>query len=391
MNVDVPTYSPPTTTDEDENGNLDRRVIPRSLNKRFNWEFHHYHFLAESLLGGIASLDLVRAGNNIALLPLGSREDKKQEKDQYRQVNNVERYSAYRMDQEIYDRQWLFIPWEEDWRDAYGLNEPIVKGLFDHRFVDAQRWNETTDHGDWVGFERVVIIDRWSSHLYNTLANQWNKMALDVFSLLPSIPPPDPSSSKGVESIFSPYRDRFLGYMNIQSLHRHKTGTALHEIPKIVYVDRQSSSRRLLNGTHDDLLDVLDGLDHRGKAKIQVGRLEEMSYGDQIRLFADADIIIGVHGNGLTHQVWMAPGGIIIEIFPPGVFLRDYQLIAQVVGHEHIAILDSQIYTKQEWENEPGKLLASRPDEANDRNITLSKDFIEDLLYLKLTNYQVVL
>ncbi len=25
-------------------------------------------------------------------------------------------------------------------------------------------------------------------------------------------------------------------------------------------------------------------------------------------------ILIGVHGNGLTHQLWMAPGGSVVEV-----------------------------------------------------------------------------
>ncbi|WWC96889.1 hypothetical protein V866_003764 [Kwoniella sp. B9012] len=354
MNIGVPSYSVPLDNPLDpligEDG-LNRRS---RIAKRFNWEFHHYHFLAESLLGGIASLDITRHRD-------GPPSILQEEKD------------------------WLVVPWEEEWKDQYGLNEPIVSGLFHHHFVDSRKWNETTLDDNWIGFERVVIVDRWSSQMHNPQAIQWNKMALDIFNLLPSTS----SSSLEVDSIFSPYRVKFLNYMDIQSLHRSKAGTAIHHIPKIVYVDRQSSSRTLLRDDHEGLLEVLGQLTKKGVANCVVGKLEEMKYQDQIRLFADADIIIGVHGNGLTHQMWMAPGGVVIEIFPPGVFLRDYQLIAQVVGHDHIAILNSRIYTRQEWKNEPGKLLATHPDEANDQNITLSQGFIEDLLYLKLTNYHV--
>lgn len=32
-----------------------------------------------------------------------------------------------------------------------------------------------------------------------------------------------------------------------------------------------------------------------------------------------ADVVIGVHGNGLTNAIWMKPGGAVIECasFPP--------------------------------------------------------------------------
>ncbi|OCF56472.1 hypothetical protein L486_05321 [Kwoniella mangroviensis CBS 10435] len=366
MNIGVPSFSVPL--DDPLNSVMEPLVEEDGLNRRsriakqFNWEFHHYHFLAESLLGGIASLEITR---HIYGHPSISQEGK--DVDQQQALHDVTGHQyGYDVDREMIDKQWLVIPWEEEWKDQYGLNEPIVSGLFHNHFVDSRKWNETTLDDHWIGFERVVIVDRWSSQMHNPQAIQWNKMALDIFNLLPSSSAS--SQSLEVEPMFSPYRDKFLDYMDIQSLHRSKAGMALHRLPKIVY---------------------LGYLTEKGIAECVVGKLEEMKYKDQIGLFADADIIIGVHGNGLTHQMWMAPGGMVIEIFPPGVFLRDYQLIAQVVGHEHIAILNSRIYTRQEWENEPDKLLASHPDEANDRNITLSQGFIEDLLYLKLTNYQV--
>nr|XP_019012033.1 uncharacterized protein I206_02871 [Kwoniella pini CBS 10737]OCF50814.1 hypothetical protein I206_02871 [Kwoniella pini CBS 10737] len=311
----------------------------RHIAKRFNWEYHHYHFLAESLLGGIASLDLVNQQHTNDINPLGER------------------------------KRWLFIPYEGDWKDPYGLNEPVVNGLFGNHLVDSSAWREISSNGDWVGLEKVVLIDRWASHRYNTKANLWNKMALDVFDSLPSSAITPTQSDTGLTSLFSGYRNNFLDYMEIQPLQRGKAGMALYEVPNIIYVDRQASGRRLVPEAHRDLLLILRDLERAGLARTVVGKLEEMSYEDQIKLFAGADIVIGVHGNGLTHQVWMAPGGILIEVFPSGVFLRDYQVVSQVVGHEHVAILDNHVYTREEWESEPGKLLATSPNDANDRNI----------------------
>ncbi|WWC60350.1 uncharacterized protein I303_102921 [Kwoniella dejecticola CBS 10117] len=330
----------------------------RHIAKRFNWEFHHYHFLAESLLGGVASLKLVDESK-----PIESKLDE--------------------------EKRWLVIPYESGWKDPYGLNEPVVNGLFGNHLVDHSAWREISSNDDWVGLERVVLIDRWASHRYNPKANVWNKMALDVFDSLPSSAISPSQTDIGLQSMFSGYRDQFLDYMEIRPLQRGKAGMAVYEIPKIVYVDRQASSRRLVPEAHRDLLLILRDLERAGLARTVVGKLEEMSYEDQIKLFASADIMIGVHGNGLTHQVWMAPGGVLVEIFPSGVFLRDYQVVAQVVGHEHVAILDSRIYTKEQWESEPGKLLATSPNDANDKNIQLDKGFVERLLKEKISQFHV--
>lgn len=61
--------------------------------------------------------------------------------------------------------------------------------------------------------------------------------------------------------------------------------------------------------------------------------------------------MIGIHGNGLTHELWMSHDSMLIEasphptpslafvltiqLFPGGTFMRDYQAPAQVLGHEY--------------------------------------------------------
>ena len=52
----------------------------------------------------------------------------------------------------------------------------------------------------------------------------------------------------------------------------------------------------------------------------------------QVRLSAAHDVMVGVHGNGLTNAVWMRPGGLVLELFPDGVRHYDYQLIAELCG-----------------------------------------------------------
>ncbi|WWC87939.1 uncharacterized protein L201_002839 [Kwoniella dendrophila CBS 6074] len=358
---------------EEEEFIQEKRRLLHYNYKRFNWEYHHYHFLAEAILGGIATLDVVRNNNT---------SDRHHDKPKVNKFSWNFGYSNTGEDEiRPEDKQWLFIPWETEWQDPYGLNQPIVNGLFHNHFVNSALLSKFTENDQWVGFERLAIIDRWASHRYNPKSNEWNKMALDVFSLLPA------SSSGAAESIFEPYRNNFLEYMHIKNKHRKEKGKSINELPKIIHVDRGHSSRHLTNQSHYNIISTLEELNKEGKANCVIGKLEDMDYVDQIKLFADADIIIGVHGNGLTHQMWMPSGGILIEIFPHGVFLRDYQVIAQVMGHQHIAILDSKIYTQEEWESEPGKLLASTG-QANDQNIHLNKGFIGDLLETKLLELQ---
>lgn len=64
----------------------------------------------------------------------------------------------------------------------------------------------------------------------------------------------------------------------------------------------------------------------------------------QVRLAARSTILMGVHGNGLTHLLWMkpTPRSTVIEFFYPGGFAYDYEFTARGLGIQHYAMWDKQ-------------------------------------------------
>ena len=50
--------------------------------------------------------------------------------------------------------------------------------------------------------------------------------------------------------------------------------------------------------------------------------------------------MLGLHGNGLTHLVWMPPNRLsaVIEIFCPLGFAQDYHWTARALGMTHYAV-----------------------------------------------------
>ena len=50
--------------------------------------------------------------------------------------------------------------------------------------------------------------------------------------------------------------------------------------------------------------------------------------------------LIGVHGNGLTHLIFMNPNrySTVIEIFHPGGFAHDYEWTTRALGMTHLAV-----------------------------------------------------
>jgi hypothetical protein len=56
----------------------------------------------------------------------------------------------------------------------------------------------------------------------------------------------------------------------------------------------------------------------------------------QVQIGAAAKMMVGVHGNGLTNQLWMKPGSLVVEIFPEASHYYDYQFFAEVAGHKYV-------------------------------------------------------
>jgi hypothetical protein len=58
--------------------------------------------------------------------------------------------------------------------------------------------------------------------------------------------------------------------------------------------------------------------------------------------------MMGVHGNGLTHLLWMNtqnPRSTVIEFFYPGGFAEDYEFTSRALGIKHYGVWDDQVFT----------------------------------------------
>lgn len=101
------------------------------------------------------------------------------------------------------------------------------------------------------------------------------------------------------------------------------------ESGKNIYVSRANGvERRVVN--EDEVMDVLSEFDFERYL------LEERSLAENARLFADADVIVGPHGAGLTDIVF-AGDATLIELFGEKV-KQPYKLLAEAVGVDYEAI-----------------------------------------------------
>ncbi|TFK44546.1 hypothetical protein BDQ12DRAFT_708463 [Crucibulum laeve] len=126
----------------------------------------------------------------------------------------------------------------------------------------------------------------------------------------------------------------------------------------ITYVSRQEVRRHLIPEDHDALVDALRNLVKRKKVEegkdweLNIVRPEMFSKDGQIQLIAKSTILLGVHGNGLTHLVFMKPSQVsaVIEIFYPGGFAHDYEWTTRALGMRHFTVWNDTYFTRP---NEP--------------------------------------
>ncbi|KAF9477432.1 hypothetical protein BDN70DRAFT_110609 [Pholiota conissans] len=74
--------------------------------------------------------------------------------------------------------------------------------------------------------------------------------------------------------------------------------------------------------------------------ELNVMEAEKLTHDQQIQAAARTTIMLGVHGNGLTHLVFMKPtrASTVIEMFYPGGFAHDYYWTSRALGMSHFAV-----------------------------------------------------
>ncbi|KAG6849007.1 hypothetical protein H0H93_012053 [Arthromyces matolae] len=119
---------------------------------------------------------------------------------------------------------------------------------------------------------------------------------------------------------------------------------------RITYVSRQSGSRRkLVDSDHLDLVEALEDLVARKGDRWELVMLEaeSLTHSGQIKAAERTTILLGVHGNGLTHLVFMKPTRVsaVVEIFYPGGFAHDYEWTARALGMDHYSVWNDRYFT----------------------------------------------
>ncbi|TFK32748.1 hypothetical protein BDQ12DRAFT_771399 [Crucibulum laeve] len=219
---------------------------------------------------------------------------------------------------------------EEGWRDKAGVDGPLMRAAFPGSSIEvADAWQDYKKLNVTVVFDRIMLISRDAAHKH-PFGGRWFKMIAGTMNL--TVP----------DGFWGPVQrslvDNLLGgipNVNDDGLVVYPPEFTSSR-PIVTYISRQGGGRRLLEKDHERLVISLKDLEVEGICQVNVAQMELLSLKDQIALVARSTVIVGVHGNGLTHQLWMpwSKRSTVIEIVYPESYDWDYEMLARNMGHK---------------------------------------------------------
>lgn len=68
---------------------------------------------------------------------------------------------------------------------------------------------------------------------------------------------------------------------------------------------------------------------------IQVAEFEDIPFKEQLEMIRGTNMLVGVHGAGLTHGMFLRPGSAMVEIMPPDLNHKGFHNLAKQMGHQY--------------------------------------------------------
>lgn len=119
---------------------------------------------------------------------------------------------------------------------------------------------------------------------------------------------------------------------------------------RVTYISR-NKQRYLLPRAKRDLFKRLRELHD---VDFQEHYFEKKSFVQQMELIKNTDVLIGVHGNGLSNLLFLPKTSAVIEIMPQGCLMIDYRLFAKIKGIRYYGLQDGKYLLSDERAFERG-------------------------------------
>ncbi|KAK7058792.1 hypothetical protein VNI00_001416 [Paramarasmius palmivorus] len=270
----------------------------------------------------------------------------------------------------------------DGWRDDPGFNAYFLRAAYPSVTVECQEdWEDRVKASNngrdrqtrvWHFRDFVLLVDRSAAFRGPICGSQTQRTASEAWEYMKS---QNLLAGDRVAGWWEPVRAgilKFAGAQNgvasemkvyqdfqrrLDAMHTMDSRPVQLPLPEKVvvsYVSRQAGGRRkLTEESHQSLVEALQEMSQRRGFDLIVMEAEKLSKDEQLQIIAKTTILLGVHGNGLTHLVFMPPtrASTVIEIFYPGGFAHDYHWTTRALGMSHFAVWNDTAYT---YPNEPG-------------------------------------
>jgi hypothetical protein len=248
----------------------------------------------------------------------------------------------------------------DSWRGPNQLNEHLLKALFPN--ARMQTWREFTTEcqqkGGPVLLVDVVISDRSHTRL-SPACGKINKMLGEALPHLDSAP-----LQTLAECVWA-----YVGCNPSSSPQLRVTYT------------QRNPPRTLAPAVEDHFLATLRAMPNVNLRVVDFARL---SFAEQIRQIADTDLLIGVHGNGLCHLLFLPEDAAVIELLPHHCNILDYRLFADARRLTYYGVSPEMGVVDRDTAYELGFLLG----EHNSPITTLDQHLIGALIKQRMKAHQ---
>ncbi len=215
------------------------------------------------------------------------------------------------------------------WEGANFTNYHTIKALFPN--AEVIKWSSFVERYQncWLCMERALISDR-AAGIYSQGCGKLNKM---LGGALPDL------SKTALDQMSKKVND----YAGTVEDNREKL--------TVTYLKRYNSTRALHGSLEDQLL---AGICQIPNIHLQFYWFEFLSFKEQINIIGNTDILISVHGNGLSHILFLPPNAAAVEIYPPNVHTLDYRLFADARNIDFLGIISNRGVIESERAYEMG-------------------------------------
>lgn len=281
---------------------------PKAFFSLSKGSFHFFHFL-EFLVIGFSELHRLQAEAAYLYVPLHTQAEL---------CGGTKRLNCFIIDLLFQNTSQVFGLEAND--DFLQNQQPDYRGITPKRPQEQQQAvNFSSVHRNQLqeAADAILVIDR----KFCTMAEQRYRLNKIWLPYIPDFP-------------------RQAWNMAIrQGLGQNADPPVNSKVLRVGYIDRQDTPRRLPPVFHEWLVSFLT--EH---ASVDFIHLHMQDYGplEQVSQAASLQVLLGGHGNGLSHQLWMTPGSYVMEFFWSMPFQFDYSTMSQLLKHEYQVLFDGK-------------------------------------------------